>query len=325
MTRIFVSIVSFCDALMPYTVNEAYAKVSDPNRLVFSVIDQHPESRRKLLESFIPPSQLRYVHVDPVESRGVCWARALAGAMYGGEPWYLQIDSHMYFDGDWDVALIYTYDLISSQGYKPILSTYPYGFEISDTGEIILSEYVSTMHENVLVLRPKEDQTLTEDSAVLEFQADFIPSSVPLQGCHVGAGFLFSRGNLVQEVPYDPRLYFHGEEQNISIRAWTRGWDIFHPVYIPIYHLYKQPNSDYLNHHWHPYWDKQRAITQVEFTDAAAKRLTDLFYRRETMGVYGLGTVRSLEDYARFSGIDYINRVVQREYREPGKYNRSVT
>jgi hypothetical protein len=85
--------------------------------------------------------------------------------------------------------------------------------------------------------------------------------------------------------------------------------------------MYKKPNTGYLTHHWHPHWDEQRAVSQAELTQIAAERLTDMFYQRQDMGVYGLGKVRSLEDYAKFSGIDYINRTIHHGYREPGTYS----
>lgn len=317
---IFISVASYCDPLMPFTVMDAFAKARRPDKLVFGIADQHPDSRIHILESSIPRNQLRYVRVHPVESRGVCWARSLVESMYMGEEYVLQVDSHTLFEQDWDVALRGENELLEECGYRPILSTYPYSFEFTDEGEIVLSEYVATSKGRVLVMRPKEDQKLTEDSAVLEFQAEFISSEIPLPGSHIGAGFLFARGRLFEEVPYDPQLYFHGEEQNIAIRAWTRGWDIFHPTYIPLYHMYKTPDSSYITHHWHSEWDNQRAVKFPEMTDAAAKRLTDLLYRRKDLGVYGLGKVRSLEDYAWFSGIDYINKTIQREFREPGNY-----
>ena len=54
------------------------------------------------------------------------------------------------------------------------------------------------------------------------------------------AGFLFARGEILAEVPFDPYLdyVFDGEEITYSIRMWTHGWDIFSPNENILYHYY---------------------------------------------------------------------------------------
>ena len=111
-------------------------------------------------------------------------------------------------------------------------------------------------------------------------------------------------------MPYDPYLYFHGEEQSLAIRAYTRGWDIFHPTWVPLYHLYKEANTPHDTHHWHGQVDQQRAFTSAYLTERAKQRLTRLLTGGGLPGAYGLGQVRSLQDYATFSGIDYLNKVI---------------
>ena len=43
------------------------------------------------------------------------------------------------------------------------------------------------------------------------------------------AGFIFTYGKIVEEIPYDPEISFFGEEICFAVRAWTRGWDIYSP------------------------------------------------------------------------------------------------
>jgi hypothetical protein len=40
------------------------------------------------------------------------------------------------------------------------------------------------------------------------------------------------------------------------------------------------------------------------------ERMADLLYHKKDLGIYGLGKVRTLRDYATFCGIDYENRVI---------------
>ena len=57
-------------------------------------------------------------------------------------------------------------------------------------------------------------------------------------GYLIAAGCLFTRGSFVKDVPYDQSLYFYGEELSIALRAFTRGYGIYHIPSTPIYHLY---------------------------------------------------------------------------------------
>ena len=39
-------------------------------------------------------------------------------------------------------------------------------------------------------------------------------------------------------VPYDPTLYFLGEEITLAVRAYTHGYDLFHPSETIVWHEY---------------------------------------------------------------------------------------
>jgi hypothetical protein len=156
-----------------------------------------------------------------------------------------------------------------------------------------------------LVLRPHPEKGLSAEDAVLRFMARHLFTDQPVLGCHVSAGFLFAAGSFVEEVPYDPYLYFHGEEQSLAVRAFTRGWDIYHPLLIPVYHLYKSEGTAYQTHHWHGETEAKRAFRSSYLLDRARKRLNRLLMGDGLPGAYGLGSARTMAQYAELSGIDY--------------------
>lgn len=309
MDKIFISVASFMDPFLEFTLKSACESAKSPERLVFGVVDQHHENRRQSLIDLSLLAQIRYTHIHPVESRGVSWARALVQSLYQDEAFYLQIDSHTYFEKDWDAVLLEQFEQAKALSKKPILSVYPFGFEFEDEQPVVKTRISG---ETTLVLRPKPDEALTEHNPVLHFRAEHVFARKLLPGFHLAGGFIFAQGHFVNEVPYDSRLYFHGEEQNLAVRAYTRGWDIFHPPKIPLYHLYKQPNNDYMTHHWNKQWDEQRDYRWHELKQAATQRLIDLLYANKNLGVFGLGTQRTLADYAEFSGINYQTRTIDR-------------
>ena len=310
---IFVSIAAFCDPWLVDTVRDACIKAEHPGHLVFGVLEQDAESRAPELQAVVDAygATLRHRCVHPTESLGVCWARAAIGDLYGGEEWLLQIDSHMHFEPRWDAQLLEQHAELRRHSARPIITVYPWGFEI-EAGRPVVRTPPSTT--STLVMRPVPGAELQPDSATMMFRTEHVPVRCPLPGCHVAGGFLFAAGEFMREVPYDAELYFHGEEQNIALRAWTRGWDIWHPAHIPVYHLYKQPDTAHLAHHWHPEWEAQRELSRTELTERARARLADVLYQRRELGIYGLGSVRSLDDYARLFGIDYGARSIERDF-----------
>src|SRR5262249_32298659 len=109
------------------------------------------------------------------------------------------------------------------------------------------------------------------------------------------------------DFPYDPALYFHGEEQSLALRLYTQGWSIYHPPGMPIYHLYEDGQRSRRPMHWE---DDRARFPRLEA--ASRRRLLDLISGK-ALGAYGLGSARSLDDFAAFSGIDYKRRVLDQK------------
>jgi glycosyltransferase involved in cell wall biosynthesis len=303
---IFISMASYLDPMLFFTLNDAWAKASSPERLAFAVVDQGMEDQRAAIAALPFASQVRYVHIHPEDTLGVCWARSTAFSLYDGEDYLLQIDSHMLFEEAWDDKLLAQHAKLRMRSSKPIISTYPYRFDIVD-GE---PRPMKNEGRTALVLRPHPEKNLSPDDAVLRFMARHLFTDQPVAGCHVSAGFLFAAGAFVEEVPYDPYLYFHGEEQSLAVRAFTRGWDIFHPLLIPVYHLYKSEGTAYLTHHWHGETEARRAFRSGYLLERAKKRLNRLLMGDGLPGAYGLGTARTLAQFHELSGIDYANHTI---------------
>lgn len=309
---IFIAIAAFVEPYLVHTVHDAIRKAKHPEQLVFGIVDQHKQHRRKHLTCLPENPEVRYIHINPAESRGACWARSLTYSLYENESYLLQIDSHMLFELNWDEKLIAELEALRINHAKPIVTTYPYGFEF-EGGKPVVKANIND--KTTLVLRPRPEETLSDNNATLMFYAEHVYVRKPILGGHISGNFLFTLGHFVQEIPYDPYLYFYGEEQNLAIRAYTHGWDIFHPPHIPLFHLYKDSDSRYLSHHWHPEWERRRDFSWEKLEEAAKQRLMDLLYRHKDLGVYGLGKVRSLADFAQLTGIDYIeHKISKRDY-----------
>jgi hypothetical protein len=306
---IFISIVAYRDPLVGFTISRALATASSRNGLRFGVVDQSPATMPPIAR---PPRHLRYMRIDPVYARGPCWARALAMSLYDGEDWILQIDSHMDFDPGWDDVLIGQARLLERGRKGIVLSTYPPAF-VFENGEPVRK----LVTRNVLACVLTPQAAFAPDHLALPFEAYPVEVAAPWPGFHVGAGCLFTHGRFALEFPYDPAIYFHGEEQSLFLRLFTHGWDVFHPVATPLYHLYadKPTGTERRPLHTDPEDEAPRSLKFAELEARSRRRLRDLVAGR-ALGAYGLGQDRSLDDVAAFCGIDYRERRIEpRAYR----------
>ncbi|MDL2357581.1 MAG: GlcNAc-transferase family protein [Pseudomonadota bacterium] len=303
---IFISIASYLDPMLFFTLRDATAKAARPDLLRFGVVDQHRDNQRAAIMALPCGPQVRYLYVDAHDTLGVSWARNLAFSLFDGEHFLLQIDSHTCFEPGWDTGLRTEHAKLLARSAHPLLSTYPYRFDMVDG----VACYEAPDGRTALVLRPHPETPLSSEGVVLRFAGKHMFTDEAAAGCHVAAGFIFCAGKFVEEVPYDPYLYFHGEEQSLAVRAYTRGWDIFHPTRVPLYHLYKSANTPHETHHWHGDIDAARAFSGTYLTERAKRRLERLLCGDGLPGAYGLGSVRTLDEFIAFSGIDYKRRIV---------------
>jgi hypothetical protein len=219
------------------------------------------------------------------------------------EAYFLQIDAHTRFDDGWDDVLIGWMSRLPGSGWRNIISSYPCAFEFDGSAEVR-----RPMPGHALVLRPRPEARLEHSHPITSFHAVPTRSAKPIAGCHIGAGCLFAPVRLLSEVPIDPWLYFHGEEQNLAVRAWTRGWNIWHVPDVPLYHWYHTGQGRPV--HWDSADDESRRTRWWEFQQQAERRMSELLYTRADLGVYGLGQSRSLDEFAHFSGLDYARRML---------------
>jgi hypothetical protein len=308
---IFVAIASYCDPLLGFTLRSAYNAAVDPSRVFFGVVEQALPGQQLQIGADWARQQVRWARLHALEARGPCWARALGMSLHQGEDWYFQVDSHTWFEPGWDERLLHWGAHCAALNPRNLISCYPNPFRMHN-GE----PYATQVGRQVLAHVLKDDQAFGAQHPVLMFEGVPVASAAPVAGFHIGAGCLFAPGRVVQDLPYDPFLYFHGEEQAFALRAWTAGWDIFHIPGMPVYHQYHQAGEAPRPLHWSPELDAQRVLRSAALTDAANQRLAALLWHGADLGCYGLGRDRSLADFARFSGIDYPARRIDAQARK---------
>ena len=292
---IFVSIASYRDAQLGPTIRDCVRKARWPERLRFGICWQHGDEA--FPETYLHDERFRILDVDWRDSRGACWARAAIMGLWQQEPWFLQVDSHCRFSTGWDVTLVEA--ALALESPKPILSTYATPF------------------------RPGVHEVLEEAPLQIAFQgftAEGIPHMKPLaiprgealtrarRARFVSAGFLFAPGSFVEEVPYDPGLYFLGEEFAMTVRAFTSGYDLFHPCQTVVWHDYVRESAV---KHWEDHTQEKRTDAEWTGQDTRSKDRVVKLMSGQRLDDFNLGTARTLEDYEAYAGISLSARRVQ--------------
>jgi hypothetical protein len=240
---IFLSVAAYNDPELFNTIVDAYSKADNPSSLIFGILDQCFEDRYECLPAW--KNQIRYAWMKDRDARGVGFARALIQGMMEGEDYLLQIDSHMRFDQHWDTSLVAQ---LNELPWKSILTTYPMPWD-PETGVKPLPA------GKTIKLYPHQKYPLRSTAKIVKTGE----GNGHRRGSRLAAGFLFTRGCLYDHVPYDPHIYFNGEEHFYALRVQAAGWSIYHPRLVPIYHLYKKSGDDPSILHWgrttDRYWD----------------------------------------------------------------------
>ena len=305
--KIFISIASYQDPLLETTIRGAFDNADKPDNLFFGVCDQSSHAIDINIFSF--SNQISYDHVEPELSEGPCWARHRIQKFFNEEDYYLQIDSHMQFQKGWDTYLLsYMQRIQSVDSYShnlPIITCYPRAFDIVDFNSGTYS--LDTADTNTHIIAYREDSIFLKDSFSRQIGA--ITDMEITHGYLLAAGCLFAPGAFVKEVPYDPEFYFYGEEISLMIRAFTRGFGIFHIPAVPIFHLYTDTSDLKRKLHWDETEDGNRQVKWHEREEKSLSKLSMVIHG-EVEGIYGLGNKRTLKDYEFLSGINLIEREI---------------
>lgn len=305
MNTIFVAIACYLDYELKHTILDCINKAKYPENLHFGVCLQYDENEGTnehvldFLESKLPIKILKYPYT---ESNGGCWARNLAQSLYDGETYHLQVDSHTRFIHNWDEIVINDYNELKKIVAKPLISFLPPCYSRMDDKGIDFD--FKHIHELDKINHPKFEYITDEywpsyGGYSNEQHTGYKPSSVII----LYGGFVFSEGSWVVEIKQDPEHYYTGEELALTVRSYTKGYDIFTPSHIVAWHRAhpKTPKKHFNNN------PEEIALTKHRH---AINRLKMLIEGTGDLGEYGVGNVRTVDQYAEFAKIDFKTKTV---------------
>lgn len=278
---IYVQIPSYRDGELPSTLRSLYAKAARPERLRVRVAWQHGP------EEALPGDVLALpgVEVDAIDARvsqGCNWARLRLQQAWRGEPYTLLLDSHHRFVRHWDTLALRMIDQLSEGGVvKPLLTGY-------------LPNYLPDHEPRARGRRPFKIYPYGREEGILTRLTSmpiigWSKLDAPTKADFVSLHFILTGGAFNEEVPFDPEIYFFGDEVLTSVRAFASGYQLFHPHRVIGWHAYDRSRRV-------PHWD--------EHDDWTARHRCSLDRMRQTYlstgpvpGVpHALRTVADFED-----------------------------
>lgn len=334
---IFVQIASYRDPELIPTLHDLVDCAEFPGRLRIVVSWQHgPDETlanfffRRFSNWRLQPAtpfclhtfEYRGARVELVDipyesSQGACWARNLIQQRYENETYTLQLDSHHRFARHWDTELIDMLEGLRGRSRKPLLTAYlpPYSPAQADPGEQGLPP----------PLGMRFDRFIPEGA--IFFRAFELPAwqslREPVPARFYSGHFTFADGSFAREVQHDPEYFFHGEEISLAVRAFTHGYDLYHPHRSLAWHEYTREGRPKI---WDDHDGAARDAGRVDATwwernAHSLSRNRVLFGIEEASdsaaspreGKYGFGRVRTLSDYETYAGISFSRRAVQPE------------
>ncbi|MBF0168419.1 MAG: methyltransferase domain-containing protein [Alphaproteobacteria bacterium] len=296
--RIFVSIASYRDTECQWTVEDLFRKASKPDRVFVGICWQMvPEEDGDCFVKPSPrPEQTRSAMFHVAQSQGVGWARAQAHRLWRGEDYLLNIDSHTRFVEGWDDLMIE--QLRACPAPKPLLTTYPLGYvppDNLDKPALTLLKAGSFNKEGILHNKSRS------------FSIEDAPAQ-PMPTMLYAAGFAFSSSKVLAEIPYDPLIYFQGEEIAMATRLWTHGWDLFSPSRVLLFHAYTKTTERKKAWHDNKDWQKLNDQSYARVAHLTGSKPTANAEALKDIDRYGLGSQRSIEEYQSASGINFAQR-----------------
>lgn len=309
--KIFISIASYRDPELIPTIVDCIEKSDKKSRLHFGICLQDSKEILYKIKHIKKKYNVNF-SIDFHnwrDSNGTCWARYnVQQKLYNGEKYYLQLDSHHRFIPQWDSVLI---DLLQNKqndgSHKPIIGGYCPSYRLDgtcDDGAIQINSYDTFTEDGDIIFRPI---TIRQASSLISSGLITVPARF------LSGHFIFTLGEFCKECLYDPNLYFRGEEISLSARAYTHGYDFYHPLFPIIWHFYLRPNE---HKHWDNHQNGNGFMISAEKRGVRAKerirKLLGIEPNDINFGIYDLGKTRSLHEYEKYCGVSFKDKDIHK-------------
>jgi hypothetical protein len=275
MEAILVQIACRLDKELKKTIIDLYDKADNPAEIEVIVVNQDFENDMWKQSDF--PDKVTLINLEESKTRNLAHSRSFCKLFIKpSHKYFMNIDAHSRFDKGWDTILITAYE---NYGKKCMISVYPKGYQVLETGEDLLirdDNSFAINHFNV------------DSNGIFRVEAIPVITDEKYHRSLAAGGFHFTTINWVWEVGYDQYCAWAEHELSIAIRTYCHGYDVVSYHLRPIYHLYDHTQRKSL-----------KSPTQYYAINSKERMESLMKYQNKTFleNVYPLGNIRTLEDF----------------------------
>jgi hypothetical protein len=300
MSSIFVNIAAYHDYELPKTIDNFINNSSGKNDIFFGVHYVFENEDNINIQNY---NNIKFIASKAPDNLSPGLGRYLAHSLYNKEDYYMMIDSHSRVCKDWDELLISDIDYYKELGHnKPVLTNYPATYSYDINGNEILSE--SPMPENIDFRKDEDAQKLFKEYL-----------NTINKGClnntkyqkSISGGFTFTVCPYIQ---LNKDICF-SEEFPIGAMLYTNGFDLLIPRNQVIYHWYSGPEKgSFEEYNRRSVWHYKKNIQPLHNYLAVSRDTVYKMFKEKIIGEGYLGSERTLEEYAEYANLDFVNGVI---------------
>lgn len=246
-------------------------------------------------------------------SVGPVFARHIGHRLYRGEYYYTQSDAHVTYTQNWDADIISQMEATTNE--MAVLTTY-----LTDVQGSISEDGHSLRHTRPIMCNTDYEGHGESTHLRHGSQPERLPTihGVSQMEPYWAAGYSFSRGHFVVNVPYDlyQPMIFQGEEMSIGIRGFTVGYDMYAPERSVCFHHYAVGKNAKTRNKVPHFWENGNKFKGIG--QQAMARLLGIVHMNPEVprdswdhtdeAMYGLGGVRTPEKFYSTFGVDVVNK-----------------
>lgn len=296
-STIFINIPSYKDPEIWQTVEDFIKQAKYPERIFFGITLQTDSIKKDLKKS----KEFKNVTADVIKPGSIIGcqpARKNSHKFYNGEDFYLNMDSHMRAKPNWDVEIIREYKLEIKKSSTPTVFTgYAVPYDVDENGLDVV-DYLAVSSPTFFMSESNMAHFINH--GVPQFTPRYSNPGVNVASPYVSGHFFFTERLVIEEVPFMNEVTFTEEEPIMALRFFTAGFNIVTPHKPFIYHRYGRTGRPLLWDDFPDLFFPKNAESLNFFNNLIKSKRID-----KNNGLLGK---RTLEDYEKYSGINFSDR-----------------
>lgn len=295
---IFINIPSYKDPEIWMTIDNFLKNARNPNRVYFGVTNQ-PEDIEKENNIYLnyDKSKVKVDILKPGSIVGCQPARKNSHKFYDNQDYYLNMDSHMRSIENWDELIINEFEDIELRRGKSVITGYVNDYLLDENNNETLKISTPWVYH-----MSQDNLNNFKNTGIVQMVPVHSEHTQEVESPYVSGHFFFTRSEYVNKVNFIDEIAFTEEEIFMALRFFTAGYNIYIPKKTYVLHRYGRPNRKLFWEDFPEKFFKADEFSKNFFNNIVSNNIID--------DQKGLFSDRSLNDFEKYSGINFNSREV---------------